>query len=119
MPIMEPRTACPGHEVENPRGDYQSSIRAGQYRAGDRAIYYPGFPATLYVPYDALTEVLVRNSALQTTGCCGVEQPVIKLIFRWDGGEQQLIIDPAKHADTLVNRIREARPDLPIDDRRK
>ena len=34
MPILEPRPATPGLDIENPREDYQSSIRAGQYRAG-------------------------------------------------------------------------------------
>ena len=119
MQILEPRPATPGLNIENPREDYQSSIRAGQYRAGAQAIYYPGFPATLYVPYRVLTEVLVRDSALPTTGCCGKELPVIKLVLRWEGGEDQLVIDPPKHTDTLLNQILAARPDVKLDDRRK
>lgn len=119
MPLLSPKTACPGHEVEQVNEDYRTSIRAGQYRAGEKALYYPGFPAAFYVPYEILTEVLVRNSAIPTTGCCGKELPVIKLVLRWAGGEQQLVIDPPKHADTLVNQIRRVRPDLSIDDRRK
>lgn len=118
MPILEPKPACPGYEIDDPREDYRTSVRAGQYRAGAQAVYYPGFPATLYVPYHALTEVLVRNSSLPTTGCCGKELPVIKLVLRWEGGEQQLIIDPPKHTDAILAQILAARPDVALDDRR-
>ena len=119
MPILEPRPATPGLDIENPREDYQSSIRAGQYRAGAQAIYYPGFPATMYVPYRVLTEVLVRARPRPTPGCCGNGRPARKPVLRCAGGEAPLVMDPPKHTDTLLNQILAARPDVKLDDRRK
>lgn len=118
MPLLEPRPVCPGCEVEQVRQDYQQARRAGQHRAGRQAVYFPGFPATQYLPYAAVTGAVVRNSALPTTGCCGKELPVIKLILRWAEGQQELVIDPPKHADTILDALRAARPDLAVEDRR-
>ena len=118
MPLLEPKPVKPELAMENVREDYQRAAHAGQHRASQKAIYFPGFPATQYVPYPALTSVTVRNSALPTTGCCGKELPVIKMNLRWQDGGRELVIDPPKHAQTLLDGIRTARPDLAVDDRR-
>ena len=118
MLSMEPIPVALGLTIENPREDYRRATRAGQHRISPNAFYFPAFPATKYVPCQALTAAILRIAALPTTGCCGKELPVLKLVLRWEGGQQEMIIDPPRHADTILEVLRTAWPDLEIDDRR-
>ena len=61
-----------------------------------------------------------QNERPRTVYCprCGKELPVLKLTLRYHGGEQELVIDPPKHVDTILARIQAARPELDVDDRR-
>jgi len=118
MPILEPRSAVSGTVLSNVRADWQAARRVAQYRVSDQAFYFPAFPANQYIPLSALTGAVVRQAALPTTGCCGKELPVIKLVLRYNGGEQAFVIDPPRHMDTILACIAAARPDLQVDDRR-
>lgn len=118
MLLLEPAPAAPELTIDAPMEDYRQARRAGQHRVSQKAFYFPAFPATKYVPCRALTAAVLRASSLPTTGCCGKELPVLKLTLCWEGGRQELVIDPPKHADAILEVLRAARPDLKIDDRR-
>lgn len=118
MLILEPRSAIPGASLPDVREDWQAARRAAQYRVSDRAFYFPAFPANQYILFTSLTDVVLRSASLPTTGCCGKELPVLKLTLRFEDGEREFVIDPPKHADTILMRIQAARPDLDVDNRR-
>lgn len=118
MSLNLPKCLCADMQVPNAQTDYREATRIAQFRVSDKAIYLPAFPGVHYLPFDGLTAVVLRNGSLSTIGCCGKELPVLKLTLRWNGGEKELVIDPPKHADTILNRVRAARPELDVDDRR-
>lgn len=118
MSLLEPRSLCPGIRLPDAGEDCRQASRIAQFRVSEKALYLPAFPGWQYVPFQGMTHVILRNASLATIGCCGKELPVLKLIVRFDGGERDMVIDPPKHADTVLNRIRAARPVLDVDDRR-
>jgi len=118
MAFLTPVSLCPDKSLPNAAEDHRDAARIAQFRISDKAFYLPAFPGAQYIPFTALTGVVVRNASLSTIGCCGKELPVLKLILRWDGGEREFVIDPPKHADTILSRIRTACPELNIEDRR-
>ena len=118
MAFLTPTSLCPERTLPDAAEDCRTATRIAQFRISDKAIYLPAFPGVQYIPFDALTGVVLRNAALSTIGCCGKELPVLKLTLRWAGGERELVIDPPKHADTILTRVRAARPELAVDDRR-
>lgn len=115
---MHLKNLCPPHDLPNGVEDHRTATRIAQFRVSDKAFYLPAFPGSQYIPFAALTGVVLRNATLSTIGCCGKELPVLKLTLRWDGGERELVIDPPKHADTVLGRIRANCPTLDIEDRR-
>ena len=118
MALLKPVNLCLDASLPDAAEDHRNATRIAQFRVSDKAFYLPAFPGVQYIPFSALREVVLRNASLSTIGCCGKELPVLKLTLRWDGGERDLVIDPPKHADTILSRIRAARPDLDINDRR-
>ena len=118
MPLFAPQSLCSGIQLPNVEQLLRQAVRIAQCRVDDKAFYFPAFPGWSYLPFAGLTGVILRNASLPTTGCCGKELPVLKLILRWEGGEKELVIDPPKHADTILTYIKAARPDLQVDDRR-
>ena len=112
------KSLCLDIQLPDAKEDFRAAARVAQYRVSHKAFYLPAFPGWAYVPLSELTGVVVRNASLSTIGCCGKELPVLKLILRWGEGEKELVIDPPKHADTILEHIRAARPDLEVDDRR-
>jgi len=112
------KSLCPNVQLPDPKDDFRIAERVAQYRVSSKAFYLPAFPGWGYIPLSGLTGVVLRNASLPTIGCCGKELPVLKVILRYDGGERELVIDPPKHADTILKRIQAARPDLVVDDRR-
>jgi len=112
------KSLCPNVQLPDAKEDFRTATRAAQYRVTPKAFYLPAFPGWVYIPFYELTGVVLRNASLSTIGCCGKELPVLKLTLRWDGGEQELVLDPPKHADTILNCIQAARPELVVDDRR-
>ena len=112
------KSLCHGVELSAIKEDFSGAARAAQYRISHKAFYLPAFPGWGYIPLSEFTGVSVRSASLSTIGCCGKELPVLKLTLRFNGGERELVIDPPKHADTILNCIQTARPDLAVDDRR-
>ena len=118
MSLLNVKSLCPDVQLQNAQEDYRSAARVAQFRVSDKAFYLPSFPGVQYLPFACLTQVILRKASLSTIGCCGKELPVLKLTLRWSGEERDLVIDPPKHADTILERIRAARPELDVDDRR-
>ena len=118
MSLLEPKRLCSGVGLADVKEDFRTADRVAQYRVSPKAFYLPVFPGWGYVPLSELTGVVVRNANLSTIGCCGKELTVLKLTLRWTGDERELVIDPPKHMDSILEHIRQARPDLAVDDRR-
>ena len=118
MSLIEPKSLCHGVQLPDAKEDFRRAQRTAQYRISHKAFYLPAFPGWGYIPCSELTGVVVRNASLSTIGCCGKELPVLKLILRYHGGEQELVIDPPRHVDTILTHIQAARPELDVDDRR-
>ena len=112
------KSLCPGVQLPDPAQDFRDAARVAQFRVSANAFFVPAFPGTQYIPFEGLTQVVLRSASLSTIGCCGKELPVLKLILRWSDGEREFVIDPAKHADTILTQIRTARPELDVEDRR-
>ncbi|MBE6973009.1 MAG: hypothetical protein E7440_03900 [Ruminococcaceae bacterium] len=119
MSLLEPKSLCSDVYLPDVKEDFRTADRVAQYRVSQKAFYLPAFPGWGYVPLSELTGVVVRNASLPTIGCCGKELPVLKLILRWSEGEKEFVIDPPKHADTILEHIRATRLDLEVDDRRE
>ena len=71
MAIFKMKSLAQSHALEDAERDYQAAVRVEQFRVSDRAIYFAAFPGTQYIPFDALSQVKVRNTALSVTGTCG------------------------------------------------
>lgn len=112
------KSLCPGVQLSDAADNFRGAARVAQFRVSDKAFYLPAFPGTQYIPFACLTGVVLRSASLSTIGCCGKELPVLKLILRWTGGEREFVIDPPKHADTILKQLKAARPELAVDDRR-
>ena len=119
MAVLEPRSVSGEVQLTDAAADYKNAVRAAQFRVSEKAFYLPSFPGTQYIPFSCLTAAVLRKASLSTIGCCGKELPVLKLILRWNEGEKEFVIDSPKHADTILEQIRAARPDLDIEDRRE
>ena len=118
MPFLKLKSLCPDIELPDAAEDHRGASRIAQFRISEKAFYLPAFPGTQYIPFSGLTQVILRNGSLSTIGCCGKELPVLKLTLRWGGGETEVVIDPPKHAHTILTLIQTARPELTVDDRR-
>lgn len=112
------KSLCPNISLADAKEDFRGADRVAQFRISSKAFYLPAFPQWTYIPLSELTGVVVRGASLPTIGCCGKELPVLKLTLRWAEGERELVIDPPKHMDTILGHIRNARPELGVDDRR-
>lgn len=112
------KSLCSNVRLPDAQEDFRAATRAAQYRVSQKAFYLPVFPGWGYIPFSVLTGVVLRNANLSTIGCCGKELPVLKLILRWAQDERELVIDPPKHADTILRYIQSACPELSVDDRR-
>ncbi len=116
MAIFTPRPlngTCP---LEDPAGDYRASRRAEQYRVSGQAIYFPAFPGTQYLSFQALSRALTRNTSLPLTGCCGKALPMTRLRLYYDGEfYQDFMFEKLPAANRVLDEIAAARPDLPVE----
>ncbi len=102
--------------LEDPAGDYRTARRAGQYRVSGQAIYFPAFPGTQYLSFQALTKALTRNTSLPLTGCCGKALPMTRLRLYYDGEfYQDFMFEKLTTANHVLDGIAAARPDLPVE----
>ena len=116
MPLFNSNTLSQSHVLEDAEQDYQISVRVEQFRVSDRAVYFAAFPGTQYLSFDALSQVKVRNTALSVTGTCGKQLPMVCLRAFYDGEfYKDFLFEKRAVAEKVLDRIRAARPDLPMD----
>ena len=67
MALFKMKSLAQDHMLEDAEADYRSSVRAEQFRVSDKAVYFPAFPGTQYISFEALSQIRVRNTALSAT----------------------------------------------------
>ncbi|MCI8328938.1 MAG: hypothetical protein HFG02_04830 [Oscillibacter sp.] len=116
MPILTPKPLAQTCPLEDPAGDYRDSRRVEQYRLSGRAIYFPAFPGTKYLSFQALTKALTRNTSMPLTGCCGKALPVTRLRLYYDESfYQDFTFEKLSNANQVLDGIAALRPDLPME----
>ena len=116
MAIFKMKSLAQSHALEDAEQDYQNSVRVEQFRVSDRAIYFAAFPGTQYIPFDALSQVKVRNTALSVTGTCGKQLPMVCLRASYDGEfYKDFLFEKRMSMEKALERIRASRPDIPMD----
>ncbi len=116
MPLLTPKPLAPSCPLEDPAQDYRTSRRAEQYRVSGRAIYFPAFPGTKYLSFQALTKALTRNTSLSLTGCCGKALPMTRLrLYYGEEFYQDFLFEKLPNANQVLDAIAALRPDLPIE----
>lgn len=111
MPLFPMKSKAQSCALKEPDADYRAARRVGQYRVGREAIYFPGFPGTVYLPYGAMTQVWVKTTALPLTGCCGKELPMVRLRAFYDGAfYQDFLFEKQAEADEALAAVRTANP---------
>ena len=103
--------------LEKAAEDRRTAQKAAQYRVGRLAVYFPAFPGERYVPYDAVTKAISRNSSLPLKGTCGKAIPVVKVRLYYDGEEfyQEFLVERHDQANLILDALAAARPDVPIE----
>ena len=101
--------------LQDPSGDRKKSKRVEQFRFSDTAVYFPAFPGDQYLPYEALSHVLSKNTAISVTGTCGKQLPMVRLRLYYDGEfYKDLLFEKQKNVDRVLDAILAARPDIPL-----
>jgi len=101
--------------LEDASADRKTSRRVEQFRFSDTAIYFPAFPGDQYLPYEALSHVLSKNTAISVTGTCGKQLPMVRLRLYYDGEfYKDLLFEKQKNVDKVLEAITAFRPDMPI-----
>ncbi len=116
MALFTPKPLSKSHPLEDPAGDYKTSLRSEQYRFSKQAIYFPAFPGTQYLSFRSLTRALTRNTSLPLTGCCGKALPMTRLRLYYDGEfYQDFMFEKLPNANRVLDEIAAARPELPVE----
>ena len=116
MPLFKMKSLAQSHALEDAEQDYQGAVRAEQFRISDKALYFAAFPGTQYISFDAMNQVKVRNTALSVTGTCGKQLPMVCLRVSYDGEfYKDFLFEKRAVVEEVLDRIRAARPDLPMD----
>lgn len=116
MPIFEMKSIAQSYSLENAPADYRTARRIGQYRVGQKAIYFPGFPGTRYLPYAAAVRALTRNTSLPLTGCCGKAMPMVRFRIYYDGEfYQDFMFEKLTQANEALDILAAARPEIPLE----
>ena len=116
MPLFKIKSLAQSHALEDAEQDYQGSVRVEQFRISDKAVYFAAFPGTQYIPFEAMNQVKVRNTALSVTGTCGKQLPMVCLRASYDGEfYKDFLFEKRAVAEKVLDRIHAARPDLPMD----
>lgn len=108
-----PKPLCPTHLLADPKADYKTAKRLGQYRISDHAFYFLAFPTSRYLSFDAVTRAWSQKTSLPLTGCCGKELPMILLRVEYEGGfYQDFSFEKQDQADAALARLGQCRPEL-------
>lgn len=102
--------------LENADAGYKASRRVEQFRLGEEAIYFPAFPGNQYLPFEALTYVKSKNTAISVTGTCGKQLPMVCVRLFYDGEfYKDFLFEKKKSADLVLDTIAASRPELSMD----
>jgi len=102
--------------LENADAGYKASRRVEQFRLGEKAIYFPAFPGNQYLPFEALTHVKSKNTAISVTGTCGKQLPMVCVRLFYDGEfYKDFLFEKKKSADLVLDTIAASRPELSMD----
>ena len=117
MPLFALKSIVVDRELEDPASDYKSSKRLEQFRFSKEAVYFPGFPGNQYLPYDSLSRVLSKNTAISVCGTCGKQLPMVRVRMYYDGGEsyKDFLFEKQEKADKLLDAVRARCPELPVE----
>ncbi len=117
MPLFALKSLSSACVLEDAKSDHKTSKRAEQFRFGEKAIYFPAFPGTQYLPYDALSHVKTRNTALCVTGTCGKQLPMVCLRMYYDGGEayKDFMFEKPNSVERVLEAVRTCCPELSFD----
>ena len=116
MPLFELKSIAKNIELENAKEDYRDSKRAEQFRVGEKAIYFPAFPGTQYLPFEALSAVKSKNTAISVAGTCGKQLPMTCLRLSYDGEfYKDFLFEKRAKAEAVLERIPNRRPELEMD----
>lgn len=117
MPLFHLKSQSQRCALEHPDEDYRAARRSAQYRIGAEAIYFPAFPGTRYLPYQAVSKALTRNTSLPLTGCCGKALPMTRLRLYYDGGEvyQDFMFEKLDEANRALDALLAACPEVPAE----
>ena len=100
----------------NADAGYKASRRVEQFRLGEEAIYFPAFPGNQYLPFEALTHVKSKNTAISVTGTCGKQLPMVCVRLFYDGEfYKDFLFEKKKSADLVLDTIAASRPELSMD----
>ena len=97
--------------LENAKEDYRASKRAEQFRVGEKAIYFPAFPGTQYLPFESLTKVKSKNTAVTVAGTCGKQIPMVCLRLYFADSYKDFMLEKKKSEDQIVAAIAACCPD--------
>ena len=116
MALFELKSVSDTHRLENAAADHRAAEKVAQYRVSSQAVYFPAFPGDRYIPFDAVTKAISRNSGLPINGTCGKAIPVVRVQIFYDGGfYQEFVVERAAQANKILDALAAARPDIPID----
>ena len=113
--VIELKSIAKNIVLENAKEDYRASKRVEQFRCGAGAIYFPAFPGNQYIPFEALTKVKSKNTAVSVAGTCGKQLPMVCLRLFYDGTYKDFMLEKTKSCDYIIDAIAARCPDLEID----
>ena len=114
MPLFELKSIT-NLTLENAKEDYRASKRAEQIRVVEKAIYFPAFPGTQYLPFESLTKVKSKNTAVSVAGTCGKQIPMVCLRLYYDDIHKDFMLEKKKSEDLIVEAITACCPALELD----
>ena len=114
MPLFELKSIT-NLSLEDAKEDYRASRRAEQFRVGEKAIYFPAFPGTQYLPFESLSKVKSKNTAVSVAGTCGKQIPMVCLRLHFEDSSKDFMLEKKKSEDMIVEAIAACCPDLEID----
>ena len=115
MPLFELKSIAKNTVLENVNEDYRASKRVEQFRVGAGALYFPAFPGTQYLPFEALSHVKSKNTAISVAGTCGKQLPMVCLRLFYDDTHKDFMLEKMKSVDKILEAIEARCPGLEID----
>lgn len=116
MPLFALKSISQNVKLDQAAEDYKAGKRAEQYRLGAKAIYFPAFPGTQYLPFEAVERVKVRSTALSVTGTCGKQIPMVCVRLHYDGEfYKDFLFEKEKNADRVLAALLQDHPNVPLD----